>query len=104
MRSSVAAIGTVAFAATVPATVIGVLPRWLAQGREPPPARPAQRHLGSDLCAAGLPASPGRRRDITHQGHEPGAQGADAIRRNRPPACVDRMFSAWRTIERTGFG
>jgi hypothetical protein len=55
MRSSVAAIGTVAFAATVPATVIGVLPRWLAQRRERPPAHPAQRHLGSALYAAGLP-------------------------------------------------
>ncbi len=55
MRTSAAAIGTVAFAATVPATVIGVLPRWLAQGREPPPAKPAQRHIGSALCAVGLP-------------------------------------------------
>ena len=55
MRTSSAAIGTVAFAATVPATVIGVIPRWLAKGREPPPAPPAQRHLGSALCAAGLP-------------------------------------------------
>jgi len=54
MRTSAAAIGTVAFAATVPATVIGVIPRWLAQGREPPPAPPAQRRLGSALCAAGL--------------------------------------------------
>jgi protein-S-isoprenylcysteine O-methyltransferase Ste14 len=54
MRTSAAAIGTVAFAATVPATVIGALPRWLAQGREPPPAPPAQRHLGSALYAAGL--------------------------------------------------
>jgi protein-S-isoprenylcysteine O-methyltransferase Ste14 len=56
MRTSAAAIGTVAFAATVPATVIGVIPRWLAQRRGPPPAAaPAQRHLGSALCAAGLP-------------------------------------------------
>ena len=55
MRTSAAAIGTVAFAATVAATVIGVLPRWLAQGREPLPAKPAQRHIGSALCAVGLP-------------------------------------------------
>ena len=54
MRFGVAAIGTVAFAATVPATVIGVLPRWLAQLRDSPPEHPTQRHLGSVLCAAGL--------------------------------------------------
>ncbi len=28
MRTSAAAIGTVVFAATVPATVIGVIPTW----------------------------------------------------------------------------
>ena len=55
MRTSTAAIGTVAFAATVPATVIGVLPRWLARRTEPPPAPAVQRYLGSALCAAGLP-------------------------------------------------
>jgi protein-S-isoprenylcysteine O-methyltransferase Ste14 len=55
MRTSSAAIGTVAFAVTVPATVIGALPRWLARGREPPPAPATQRHLGTALCAAGLP-------------------------------------------------
>lgn len=56
MRTSAAAIGTVAFAATVPATVIGVIPRWLARRYTPPrPAHSAQRHLGTVLCAAGLP-------------------------------------------------
>ena len=55
MRTGAAAIGTVAFAATVPATVIGVLPRWLARRRETPPPPPAQHHLGTALCAAGLP-------------------------------------------------
>ena len=55
MRTGAAAIGTVLFAATVPATVVGVLPRWLAQRDDTPPAPPARRHLGSALCAAGLP-------------------------------------------------
>lgn len=55
MRTAAAALGTVAFAATIPGTVIGVLPRWLARAHEAPPAPAAQRRLGTALCAAGLP-------------------------------------------------
>lgn len=55
MHRAAAAIGTAVFAATVPASVIGVLPRWLAQRSDPPPAPAPQRHLGTALCAAGLP-------------------------------------------------
>ncbi len=55
MHRAAAAIGTAVFAATVPASVIGVLPRWLARHSDPPPAPAAQRHLGTALCATGLP-------------------------------------------------
>ena len=55
LHRAVAAIGTAVRAATVPASVIGVLPPWLVRHSDPPPAPPAQRHLGTALCTAGLP-------------------------------------------------
>jgi protein-S-isoprenylcysteine O-methyltransferase Ste14 len=57
MRTSTAALGTVAFAATVPATVVGVIPRWLAGrgGRDLGAVPQPVRSGGLALMAAGAP-------------------------------------------------
>ncbi len=56
MRTTAAAVGTLVFAATVPATVVGVIPRRLVQ-RDPGARRaspPALRVLGRVLGLAGM--------------------------------------------------
>jgi protein-S-isoprenylcysteine O-methyltransferase Ste14 len=56
MRTRTAAIGTVAFAATVPATVAGVIPRWLAgDARNARSPHALGRIVGASLVVAGLP-------------------------------------------------
>jgi protein-S-isoprenylcysteine O-methyltransferase Ste14 len=56
VRTRTAAIGTVVFATTVPATVAGVIPRWLA-GHERGARRPRRlgRVVGGSMVAGGLP-------------------------------------------------
>jgi protein-S-isoprenylcysteine O-methyltransferase Ste14 len=56
VRTTAAAVGTVVFAATVPATVAGLIPRWLAGGeREARPSRALRRVVGASLVVGGLP-------------------------------------------------
>jgi protein-S-isoprenylcysteine O-methyltransferase Ste14 len=54
MRPPKAAIGTVAFAASVPATVVGVIPRLFARREDRPTGRPGQHVAGVALMVGGL--------------------------------------------------
>jgi protein-S-isoprenylcysteine O-methyltransferase Ste14 len=56
VRTVGAAVGTVAFAATVPVTVAGLVPRWLAGPRrvQPRGARPWQRAFAATAITGGL--------------------------------------------------